>query len=133
MVQGLWFMGLPGRSGYSASKFAIHGFLETLRIEHLKQGLHIMIVAPGFTASDIRKNALTSNGSKQGESPRDEDKLMPAEVVAKKIRVGILKRKHLIILTKMGKMAVLLKRIFPKLIDLLNYYEMKRESNSPLI
>ena len=52
------FHGLPGRTGYSASKFAIHGFLETIRIENLKKGLHVMIIAPGFTASDIRKHAL---------------------------------------------------------------------------
>ncbi len=127
------FMGLPGRTGYCASKFAIHGFLETLRIEHMKQGLHVMIVAPGFTASNIRKNALGPDGSKQGESPRNESKLMTAEMVAKKIMYGISKRKRIIILTKMGKMAIFMKRIFPKLTDTLDYNEMKREPNSPLI
>src|SRR5512133_1639710 len=73
------FHGLPGRTGYSASKFAMHGFLETVRIENLKNGLHVMIIAPGFTSTDIRRNALTANGSKQGESPLDEHKLMPPE------------------------------------------------------
>jgi short-subunit dehydrogenase len=127
------FMGLPGRTGYSASKFAIHGFLETLRIEHMKHGLHVMIVAPGFTASDIRKNALGPDGSRQGESPRDESKLMSAQKVAEKIMNGISKRKRIIILTTMGKMAIFMKRIFPKLTDILDYNEMKREPNSPLI
>ncbi len=77
------FHGLPGRTGYSASKFAIHGFLETIRIENLKKGLHVMIIAPGFTESEIRVHALTANGKEQGESPRDEHSLMPAELCCK--------------------------------------------------
>ena len=127
------FMGLPGRSGYAASKFAIHGFLESLRIEHRKEKLHVMIVAPWFTASDIRKNALGADGSKQNKSPRNEENMVPADAVARTIRIGVLQRKRLIIHTKKGKIAVLLKRIAPKLVELLNYDEMRREVNSPLI
>jgi NAD(P)-dependent dehydrogenase (short-subunit alcohol dehydrogenase family) len=73
------FHGLPGRTGYSASKFAMHGFLETIRIENLRKGLHVMIIAPGFTATDIRIHALTANGTEQGESPRNEKRLMSPE------------------------------------------------------
>ena len=83
------FHGLPGRTGYSASKFAIHGFLETIRIENLKNGLHVMIIAPGFTSTDIRKHALTADGTEQGESPREEEKLMSPEYVAKWVLKGI--------------------------------------------
>ena len=72
-------VGLPGRSGYSASKFAVRGFLDTLRIENLKKGLHVLVVAPGFTASEVRKVALNAKGNTQGESPRDETKMMSAE------------------------------------------------------
>ncbi len=61
--------GLPGRTGYSASKYAMTGFLETLRIENLKKGLHVMIACPGFTASNVRFSALTADGSQQGETP----------------------------------------------------------------
>ena len=68
------YHGLPGRTGYSASKFAIHGFLETLRIEYMTQKLHVMIIMPGFTASDIRRHALVADGSEQGVSPREEKK-----------------------------------------------------------
>ena len=71
--------GLPGRTGYSASKYAMTGFLETLRIENLKKGLHVMIACPGFTASNVRFSALTADGSQQGETPRDEAKMMTAE------------------------------------------------------
>ena len=60
--------GLPGRTGYSASKYAMTGFLETLRIENLKKGLHVMIACPGFTASNVRFSALTADGKQQGAS-----------------------------------------------------------------
>jgi len=127
------FMGLPGRTGYSASKFAMHGFLETIRVEHLKQNLHVLIVAPGFTSSNIRKTALSADGSIQGETPRDESKMMPAEKVAKIIYKGIERRKRQIILTIKGKLGVFLKRIIPAIIDYFDYREMKNEPNSPLV
>ena len=127
------FMGLPGRTGYSASKFAIHGFMETLRIEHLKQKLHVMIAAPGFTSSNIRKAALGANGNIQGESPRDESKMMSPERVAKHIYRGVKKRKRHILLTVQGKLGVFMKRCIPRLTDYLEYLEMKKEPNSPLI
>lgn len=127
------FMGLPGRTGYSASKFAMHGFLETVRVEHLKQNLHVMVVAPGFTSSNIRKNALAADGSAQGETPRDEDSMMKPEDVAKEIYRGVLKRKRQVVLTMQGKLAVYLRKWFPSLIDHFEYDEMKKETNSPLI
>ncbi len=73
--------GFAARTGYSSSKFAIYGFLDTLRVEHLKDDLHVMIFAPGFTASNIREEALVSDGSRQGETPRDEASMMSAESV----------------------------------------------------
>lgn len=127
------FMGLPGRTGYSASKFAMLGFLETIRVEHLRQHLHVMIVAPGFTSSNIRKSALAANGSMQGETPRDENKMMSAEKVADYIYKGVIRRRRQIILTMQGKLGVLLKRIVPSLIDYFEYREMKKEPNSPLV
>src|SRR3954465_14125237 len=66
------FRGLPGRTGYSASKFALNGFLEVLRTELLKTGVHVLTACPGFTASNIRKRSLTKDGATQGESPRNE-------------------------------------------------------------
>ena len=68
--------GLPGRTGYSASKYAMTGFLETVRIENLKKGLHVMVACPGFTASNVRFSARTADGSSQGETPRDEAKMI---------------------------------------------------------
>lgn len=126
------FHGLPGRTGYSASKFAMHGFLETLRIENLKRGLHVMIIAPGFTSTEIRKHALTADGSEQGDSPRNEDKLTSPDYVAKWIVKGIRKRKRNKLLTWVGRLTALFQRIFPGVVDWAYYIEMSREPESPL-
>jgi len=126
------FHGLPGRTGYSASKFAIHGFLETIRIENLKKGLHVMIIAPGFTASEIRKHALIADGTEQGESPRNEQKLKTPEYVAKWVLKGIRKKKRNKLLTWDGKLTALFQRIIPEVVDWAYYIEMSREPKSPL-
>ena len=126
------FMGLPGRTGYSASKFAMHGFLETLRTENLKTGLHVLIAAPGFTASNVRKAALTSNGTQQGETPRAEDKMMSAEEVAKHLAKAIIKRKRTLVLTFVeGKLTVFLNKWWPSLVSKLAYSHMAKEPDSP--
>ena len=98
--------GLPGRTGYTASKFAMEGFLETLRTENLKNGLHVLVACPGFTATSIRSTALSSSGDVQGESPRDEAKMMQPEAVAKAIYNAVVKRKRDLILTTNGKLTV---------------------------
>ena len=125
------FKGLPARTGYSASKFAMKGFLETLRIEHLYDGLHVMIIAPGFTASNIRHTALTADGSPQGETPRNEEKMMSAEAVAKYIIKGISKRKKQIVLTLQGKALVWIDKFFPGFVDRMEFKVMSREPDSP--
>ena len=126
------YKGLPARTGYSASKFAMQGFLETLRIENLKKGLHVLIACPGFTASNIRNTALSKNGTMQGESPLNEDKLMTSEEVAEQILKAIIKRKDRIVMTTQGKLVVLLNKFFPKLIDKMVYNHMAKEPNTPL-
>ncbi len=125
------FHGLPGRSGYSASKFAIHGFLETLRIENLKNGLHVLVVAPGFTASDIRLHALNSVGNEQEETPRNEEKMMSPEHVAKIIIRSIKRKKRNKILSLNGQLVALLQRIIPHQVDWMIYKSMAKEPNSP--
>ncbi len=126
------FVGLPGRTGYSASKFAIRGFLDTVRIENLKKGLHVLVAAPGFTASEVRKVALTTDGSQQGETPRDESQMMSAEECALHIVHAIKKRKRELILTfTEGKLTVFLGKFLPSLLDKLTYGHMAKEPNSP--
>jgi short-subunit dehydrogenase len=126
------YVGLPGRTGYSASKFAIRGFLDTVRIENLKKGLHVLVAAPGFTASEVRKAALTNDGTQQGETPRNEDKMMSAEECARHIVRAVEKRKRELILTFVeGKLTVFLGKLFPSLVDRLTYNHMAKEPNSP--
>lgn len=111
------YRGLPGRSGYSASKFAVHGWLEALRTELLESGVNVMWVCPGFTSSNIRNAALNKKGQSHGESPMDEGKMMSAEECAQHIIKAIVKRKRTIVLTFTGKETVLLNRFFPSLAD----------------
>jgi short-subunit dehydrogenase len=111
------YRGLPGRSGYSASKFAVNGWLEAVRTELLHTGSNVMWVCPGFTSSNIRNAALNSQGGSHGETPMDEDKLMSAETCAAHILRAIEKRKRSLVLTFTGKRTVLLNRFFPRWAD----------------
>lgn len=125
------FAGLPGRTGYSSSKYAIRGFLDTLRIEHLYDNLHVMVFAPGFTASNVRNVALTADGSAQGETPRDESKMMSAEECAMHLAKGLYKRKSQVVLTPIGKLTVLMHNLFPRFTDRMEFSYMAKEPNSP--
>jgi short-subunit dehydrogenase len=111
------YRGLPGRSAYSASKFALQGWLEALRIELLDSEVNVMWVSPNFVTSNIRNAALDSEGKAQKENPMDESKLMSAEECAQHIIDAIEKRKRSLILTFTGKRTVLLNRFFPSLTD----------------
>ncbi|MGE0770489.1 MAG: SDR family oxidoreductase [Cyclobacteriaceae bacterium] len=125
------YRGLPGRTGYSSSKFALNGFLEALRTELLKKGVHVLTACPGFTATNIRKHSLTKDGSEQGESPRDEEKMMTAEECAHHIYHATVKRKRSLVLTRQGKLTVFLNKWLPGLTDRLVYNVMAKEENSP--
>lgn len=126
------FRGLPGRTGYSASKFAMHGFLEGLRTELLKKDVHVLLACPGFTESNIRKVALTADGTQQSETPLKEDKLMSSEEVADHIYRAVQRRKRTLVLTTQGKLTVLLNKWFPKFMDRMVYNHFAKEPDSPL-
>ena len=111
------YRGLPGRSGYSASKHAVNGWLEALRTELLETGVNVMWVCPGFTTSNIRNMALNEEALPQGESPMDEDKMMSAEECAEHIVKAIEKRKRTLVLTFTGKQTVFINKLFPKWAD----------------
>lgn len=126
------YIGLPGRTGYAASKYAIRGFLDTVRVENIKKGLHVLVAAPGFTDSNIRNVALTKDGSLQGADPRKTTNMMTPELCAHKIRHAIDHRKRSLILTFVeGKLTVFLSKWIPSLIDRLSYQHMAKEPNSP--
>lgn len=111
------YRGLPGRSGYSASKHALQGWMESVRTELLESGVNVMWVCPGFTTSNIRNAALDKQGKPKGESPMDESKMMTAEECATRILKGIRSRQRTVVMTFTGKRTVLMNKLFPGLTD----------------
>ncbi len=124
--------GLPGRCGYSSSKFAIQGFFEALRIELLKKNVHVLVACPGFTSSNIRNTALGADSKSQKESPLEETKIMSSEKVAQEIAQAIYLRKRDILLTTQGKLTVWLNKFFPSFMDKMVYNHFSKEKDSPL-
>lgn len=126
------FKGLPARTGYSSSKFAMNGFLESLKLELINKNVGVHIICPGYTNSNIRNAALNHTGSQQGESPLDEKKLMSAEQVATEIFTAIINKKDFTVLTTLGKATFWLNKFFPKFIDKQTLKLISKEANSPI-
>jgi short-subunit dehydrogenase len=127
------YRGLPARTGYSASKFAMQGFMEALRTEILHTGVHVMWVCPGFTASNIRNTARSADGSAQKESPRDEGKMMSAEACAAIIVRSMEQRRRTVVMTRQGKLAVWMNKLLPGFVDKQVYKLFLKEPDSPLL
>jgi short-subunit dehydrogenase len=126
------YKGLPGRAGYSASKYAMNGFLDALRVENLKTGVHVMVACPGFTSSNIRNTALDRNGTQQGESTLEEDKMMTSEEVATLIVNGVENCERTLIMTFQGKLTVFLSKFLPAFLDKQVYKVFAKEKNALL-
>lgn len=126
------YRGLPGRTGYSSSKFAMNGFMESLRTELLKTGVHVMVACPGFTTSNIRVAALSQDGTAHGETSMEEGKMMTAEEVAQRICDGIEQKKRTLIMTRQGKLAVWVNKLFPAFADK-KVFELFTKEKNPLI
>ena len=126
------YHGLPVRSGYSASKFAMNGFLEAVRTELRHTGVHVLLAAPGFVRSNIRVAALDTAGQVAGESVRDENNMMTPETCAEIIVNAIRKRKRSVVMTLMGNLIVFFNRWWPSLVDRAVYSQLAKEKNSPL-
>lgn len=105
--------GLPGRVEYSASKFAVSGFVESLRIEWRRYGIHILQVNPGFSATPFDENAVV----KTARVSVADWRTAPPEAVAAAALRGIEKKKREITLTGKGRMLVLANRFLPRFVD----------------
>ena len=114
---------LPGRSGYSASKHALDGFMESIRLEYRNTGVHFMLVHPGYTTSNIRCVALNKEGEPHEESHLDELKLMSSEKVAREVVAGIASRRRDLVLTREGRIITWIYRRRPKIAERLLYRE----------
>ncbi len=126
------YKGLPTRSGYSASKFALEGFMETLRIENLKTGVHVLIARPGFTATNIRNTMMDAKGESQGTSHKDEQKSLTPTEVAEGIFKAIQQRKAYLLMSRTAKLVFWLNKFFSGWVDRQMYKHVAAEKDSTL-
>jgi short-subunit dehydrogenase len=107
-------IGVPMRSGYSATKFALHGFFESLRAEEERNGVYVTLVCPGFIRTDISLSALRGDGRKHAKMDSELARGMPADKCARQILQGIArKKKEIVVAAGREKTLVYLKRFFP--------------------
>lgn len=111
------FSPLLYRSAYNASKHALHGLFETLRCELKGSGVGVMLVCPGFTATDLRKNALIGDTSISAQPPLAMGRVASAQDVAESIYHAAVKRKRLLVMSNVDWRARLLARYFPRLFE----------------
>jgi len=109
--------GIPKRSGYAASKHAMVGFFDTLRIEVAEYGISVTMIYPDFVATETRKRAFGADGKPIGESPVKEREVMSAEKCAQLIIQAATARKRELMMTWRGKAGVWVKLIAPGLVD----------------
>jgi NAD(P)-dependent dehydrogenase (short-subunit alcohol dehydrogenase family) len=110
--------GVPLRSGYVASKHAMQGFFDTLRIELQGTGVDVLVVSPGFVATDIRQRAFKGDGLAWGQSHRDESQhTMPLDKCIELIVAGMSGRRREVVMTTKGKLITLAKFVAPTLLD----------------
>lgn len=109
--------GVPTRSGYAASKHAMRGFFDSLRIELQDSGVTVTMIYPGFVATGIRENATGADGRPIAINPVDETDVMSAEECARQISLAMQRRSRELVMTARGKFAMWLKLVAPGLVD----------------
>ncbi|HEX4943444.1 MAG TPA: SDR family oxidoreductase [Usitatibacteraceae bacterium] len=110
-------VGVPTRSGYAASKHAMRGFFDSLRIELADTGVTVTMIYPGFVSTGIRENATGPDGKPIQVSPVKEGEVMTVEECARITLGAIAARKREVVMTVRGKMGILLKLVAPGLVD----------------
>jgi short-subunit dehydrogenase len=109
--------GVPTRSGYAASKHAMAGFFDSLRIELAKHQISVTMIYPGFVATAVREEAFGDDGQAVGKSSIRESEVMPVETCAQIILRAAALRKREVVMTLRGKIGVWLKLMAPGLVD----------------
>ena len=109
--------GVPTRSGYAASKHAMAGFFDTLRIELKNTGVGVTMIYPGFVATEVRKRAFGVDGKPLDESPLDESSTMTVKKCVDLMIPAIAKRKREVVMTTRAKAGLWLKLLFPGWVD----------------
>jgi len=110
-------VGTPLRSGYSASKHALHGFFDALRAENADEGLKVLLILPGFIKTNVSINALVGTGASQGKMDEAQAKGLAPELVADKILTALVSGKQEIAIGGLREhFALIMKRFFPKIL-----------------
>ncbi|MEZ4222018.1 MAG: SDR family oxidoreductase [Polyangiaceae bacterium] len=120
---------LYGRAGYSASKHALHGLFETLRSE-LGDRVHVLMVCPSFTRTGFEQRALDASGDRVERGRTRVGKEASADSVADAIVDAAARRKHRLVLSPVGKLAVWLSRLAPRVYDRLMVRQLGRETRA---
>lgn len=118
---------LYGRTGYSASKHALHGLFESLRTELKEYGVGVMMVCPGFTKTNLQMRALAGNGSINVRKRSIVGKEAQPEHVARAIVKGVMKQKRTLVLTPVGKLSYCIAKVFPRLYERMMVKSVKEE------
>jgi NAD(P)-dependent dehydrogenase (short-subunit alcohol dehydrogenase family) len=110
--------GVPTRTAYAASKHAMQGFFDSLRVELRHTGVDVLVVSPGFVATDIRQRALGPDGAPLGESPHDEAHgNMSLDECVDITLDAMRKRRRDVVMTAKGKVGAWMKLVAPGLVD----------------
>ncbi len=118
---------LLGRTGYCASKHALHGLFTSLRTELRSTGAHVMIVCPGFIATNLQTRALDGDGEITKHPQSTVGRAGTPEGAAEAIYRGAVKRKHLLILTAAGKLGYWISRVAPVLYERIIEHKFRAE------
>jgi len=109
--------GVPTRTGYAASKHAVFGFFDSLRVELLGSGVDVTLVAPDFVVSEIHRRAVGPGGTALGESPMQEGRIMTAERCAELVLRAMARRERLLVMSLRGRLGRYVRLFAPGLID----------------
>jgi short-subunit dehydrogenase len=120
-------VGVPGRTAYSASKFAMSGFFEALRAEMRGTGVVITTAYPGVVLTNIRSRGLNAEGAAAGSSGLKEDKAMTVEECARLILQGMARRDREVVMTTTGKLGRFMKLLAPGLVEKMALAALKDE------
>lgn len=120
-------VGVPGRTAYSATKFAMTGFFEALRVEMAPHGVGVTIAYPGVVATEIRYRGFNAQGQAAGKSGLDEQGAMSVETCARLIREGMARRQRDIVMSAKGKVGRWMKLLAPSLVDRLALAALKKD------
>ena len=109
--------GVPTRTAYAASKHAMFGFFDSLRVELRESGVSVTMIAPDFVVSEIHRRALGADGQALGKSPLQESKVMTAEECARRMVTAMEKRRRMLLPSLRGRAGYLAKLVSPALVD----------------